>query len=164
MGHFDVFSAWDHEGIDHWKEEPFTKEDNPTGLLEESAFATLFPKYREKYLKEVWPLVTEKLQEYVSERSFVVVIFIYMHGSAELELVVWGRINSVDGQGQQQGVHWGGDFHTIFLKFVFILQQKQCKILLNFHSLRFICSQNQMASCLFGWPEPCGAIELDRTN
>eukprot|EP00795_Rhopilema_esculentum_P011324 gene11324-21515_t len=56
--------AWDHEGIDHWKEEAFTKEDNPHGLLEESAFATLFPKYREKYLQEVWPLVTEKLKEH----------------------------------------------------------------------------------------------------
>jgi len=55
---------WDHDGIDHWKEAPFTKEDNPHGLIEESAFATLFPKYREKYLKEVWGLVKSKLKEY----------------------------------------------------------------------------------------------------
>ncbi|KAL4435074.1 hypothetical protein ABPG77_003899 [Micractinium sp. CCAP 211/92] len=55
---------WDHEGIDHWKIEPFKKEDNPTGLLEESSFATLFPKYREKYLREVWPAVTKALKEH----------------------------------------------------------------------------------------------------
>jgi len=42
----------------------FTEKDNPTGMLEESKFATLFPKYREKYLREVWPLVTVKLAEY----------------------------------------------------------------------------------------------------
>lgn len=54
---------WDHDGIDHWKVEPFKPEDNPNGLLEESSFATLFPKYREKYLREVWPAVTRALKE-----------------------------------------------------------------------------------------------------
>ncbi|GFH05555.1 KH domain-containing protein [Haematococcus lacustris] len=54
---------WDHEGIDHWSVQPFTKDDNPSGLLEESSFATLFPKYREKYLREVWPAVTRSLKE-----------------------------------------------------------------------------------------------------
>ncbi|XP_044522984.1 KRR1 small subunit processome component homolog [Gracilinanus agilis] len=49
---------------DGWKEPPFTKDDNPRGLLEESSFATLFPKYREAYLKECWPLVQKALQEH----------------------------------------------------------------------------------------------------
>ena len=42
----------------------FKETDNPNGMLEESKFATLFPKYREKYIREVWPLVQAKLQEY----------------------------------------------------------------------------------------------------
>jgi ribosomal RNA assembly protein len=33
----------------------------PTPLQEESSFATLFPKYRERYLREVWPVVTRAL-------------------------------------------------------------------------------------------------------
>ncbi|XP_075788186.1 KRR1 small subunit processome component homolog isoform X3 [Pelodiscus sinensis] len=49
---------------DGWKEPAFTREDNPRGLLEESSFATLFPKYREAYLKECWPLVQKALNEY----------------------------------------------------------------------------------------------------
>jgi len=56
---------WDHEGIDHWKIEEFKAEDNPFGgVCEESSFATLFPKYRETYLREVWPLVKAKLKEF----------------------------------------------------------------------------------------------------
>ncbi|GIL47748.1 hypothetical protein Vafri_3931 [Volvox africanus] len=54
---------WDHDGIDHWKTDPFKPDDNPSGLLEESSFATLFPKYREKYLREVWPAVTKALKD-----------------------------------------------------------------------------------------------------
>eukprot|EP00093_Oithona_nana_P004929 04929.XXX_170906_169829_1 [CDS] Oithona nana genome sequencing. len=41
----------------------FSKDDNPHGMIEESTFATLFPKYREKYLREVWPLVQKSLNE-----------------------------------------------------------------------------------------------------
>ncbi|XP_023170449.1 KRR1 small subunit processome component homolog [Drosophila hydei] len=51
----------------------FKPEDNPHGLVEESSFATLFPKYREKYLKEVWPLVQQCVAEH--------------HLKAELDLI-----------------------------------------------------------------------------
>lgn len=47
-----------------WKEPTFTKEDNPQGFVAESSFATLFPKYREKYLQECWPLVKTELSKY----------------------------------------------------------------------------------------------------
>lgn len=55
---------WDHDGIDHWKNEPWDEEHDvlPGGrLLEESSFSCLFPKYRESYLRQVWPVVTKAL-------------------------------------------------------------------------------------------------------
>ncbi|XP_057662568.1 KRR1 small subunit processome component homolog [Diorhabda carinulata] len=42
----------------------FKPEDNPHGLLEESSFATLFPQYREQYIREIWPLVKKTLGEH----------------------------------------------------------------------------------------------------
>lgn len=37
---------WDTDDIDHWKVEAWQEEDLKGPLLEESSFATLFPKYR----------------------------------------------------------------------------------------------------------------------
>ncbi|KAJ3996868.1 hypothetical protein F5050DRAFT_1756003 [Lentinula boryana] len=46
-----------------WKIDPFLPADNKAGAFaEESSFATLFPKYREKYLREVWSAVTRALE------------------------------------------------------------------------------------------------------
>lgn len=90
----DKPKPWDHDGIDHWAIEPFSREDVMMGasagksvkksssggknsdakaggggggggplILEESSFCVLFPKYREKYLREVWPVVTKALKE-----------------------------------------------------------------------------------------------------
>lgn len=42
----------------------FKEADNPHRLLEESSFASMFPKYREQYLKEHWPLVQKALAEH----------------------------------------------------------------------------------------------------
>jgi len=57
-----------NNSIDHWHNKAWdTKEgDKLVGgsLLEESSFATLFPKYRETYLRNVWPVVTRALDAY----------------------------------------------------------------------------------------------------
>jgi len=57
---------WDTENIDHWssKWSSITADDVKGPFLNESSFATLFPKYREKYLREVWPQVTSALDKY----------------------------------------------------------------------------------------------------
>ena len=59
----DKPKPWDDDSVDHWKVEPFRPEDNLAGLQEESSFACLFPKYREKYLREAWPSITRMLKE-----------------------------------------------------------------------------------------------------
>ena len=58
---------WDNDTIDHWKIDSWDneKDELPGGrLLEESSFATLFPKYRENYLRQVWPVVTKALDQH----------------------------------------------------------------------------------------------------
>jgi ribosomal RNA assembly protein len=47
-----------------WDISTFSKEDNPTGMVCESSFATLFPKYREKYIRQAWDLIKEELAKY----------------------------------------------------------------------------------------------------
>ncbi|PVU94409.1 hypothetical protein BB561_002576 [Smittium simulii] len=54
----------EEESLDHWEVPKFEKGDMKDALLEESSFATLFPKYREKYLREVWPHVTKSLDKF----------------------------------------------------------------------------------------------------
>ena len=54
---------WEDDSVDHWKPEAFAQGDMAGPLLEESSFAVLFPAYREKYLREVWPQVTSALKE-----------------------------------------------------------------------------------------------------
>jgi ribosomal RNA assembly protein len=63
---------WDDDpNINHWEIQKWDTSKDGAGdalpggnLLEESSFATLFPKYREKYLREVWPIVTRTLDKY----------------------------------------------------------------------------------------------------
>jgi ribosomal RNA assembly protein len=56
---------WDNDPtLDKWKVDKFQPEDNPHGLQEESSFAVLFPQYREKYIKEIWPLVKKSLAKF----------------------------------------------------------------------------------------------------
>lgn len=52
---------WDHDGIDHWAVEEFKDEQGSGAFLEGSSFATLFPQYVERYLRQVWRQVTREL-------------------------------------------------------------------------------------------------------
>ncbi|ERF74787.1 KRR1 small subunit processome component [Endocarpon pusillum Z07020] len=56
---------WDTDDIDKWKIEEFKSTDNAGGTFaEESSFATLFPKYREIYLKQSWSMITKSLEKH----------------------------------------------------------------------------------------------------
>lgn len=54
---------WDTPDVDKWRQDEFKEEDNVSGqpFAEESSFVTLFPKYREQYLKQAWGDVAKAL-------------------------------------------------------------------------------------------------------
>ncbi|EGV65550.1 ribosomal RNA assembly protein krr1 [Yamadazyma tenuis] len=57
---------WDTPDIDKWHQDEFQPEHNASGqpFTEESNFMTLFPKYREQYLRSIWNDVTKALDKH----------------------------------------------------------------------------------------------------
>lgn len=56
---------WDNDPtVDKWKVDEFKPEDNPHGgPVVESSFAVLFPEYREKYIREIFPLLKRDMNK-----------------------------------------------------------------------------------------------------
>ena len=56
---------WDNDPtIDKWKVDEFKPEDNPHGgPVLESSFAVLFPEYRERYIREIFPLLKRDMNK-----------------------------------------------------------------------------------------------------
>ena len=62
---FTKGKPWDNDPtLDKWIVEEFKPEHNPNGMIDESSFSCLFPQYREKYIKEIWPLVKNELKKF----------------------------------------------------------------------------------------------------
>ncbi|UZJ57165.1 hypothetical protein CBS101457_006485 [Exobasidium rhododendri] len=55
---------WDTDEVNHWDIVKLSEEDKIKPFTQESSFATLFPKYREHYLKSVWQLVEKALEKF----------------------------------------------------------------------------------------------------
>ena len=82
-------AAWDSEDIDHWKTVVIQPGEMPGPLLEESSFATLFPRYREKYLQQVWPHVSRSIKDLVSNTDDVIVFVNDVMGVSRVCRVDW---------------------------------------------------------------------------
>jgi ribosomal RNA assembly protein len=62
---------WDNDpDLDKWAVEEFKPEYNKSGCVEESSFSVLFPQYREKYIKEIWPLLKKSLKKFMIIAEF----------------------------------------------------------------------------------------------
>lgn len=55
---------WDSEDINKWEIKEFKPNEIKGPFLESSSFSILFPKYKEAYLKEYWPLITTALDKH----------------------------------------------------------------------------------------------------
>ena len=57
---------WDNDPtLDKWAIDEFGPDQNPhEGVVEESSFAVLFPQYREKYIREIWPMLKKSLAKF----------------------------------------------------------------------------------------------------
>eukprot|EP01130_Rhizamoeba_saxonica_P007543 TRINITY_DN304_c0_g1_i1.p1 TRINITY_DN304_c0_g1~~TRINITY_DN304_c0_g1_i1.p1 ORF type:complete len:470 (+),score=122.35 TRINITY_DN304_c0_g1_i1:183-1412(+) len=60
---YEKEKPWDTDDIDHWKIDEFKPGDMPKPLAEESSFSILFPRYRERYIRDIWPLVKKELKK-----------------------------------------------------------------------------------------------------
>ncbi len=69
-GKYRKDKPWDNDPtLDKFAIPEFKKGEMTQSLLCESSFATLFPQYREKYIKECWGFVKKALNEYVKNKQ-----------------------------------------------------------------------------------------------
>ena len=73
-----------HEKL--WKTEKFTPEDNKHSLVCETNYKTLFPRYREKYIEDIWPFVQKALGEVVRDMH-VFISTMLIHNNAILNFL-----------------------------------------------------------------------------